>query len=209
MASPTTTSPAPPRSPLPCLDAGGLKRLEWFRVELETPGATARLARARLEDRRGPAPSTFLQGEPALTREPLPEGELTVEAQWHGSRQRALVSALRELLPAGRCTVEASLGRTPIFARVGRILVTSPAEPHSAAQRLEEPELQVYFDPRRPAKGQLLDDDGESSGNSTSTTDFSARIARGRVLLDALCNGIEVVDRGWHVHAHGLPQVKG
>ena len=115
----------------------------------------------------------------------------------------------RDLLPAGRYTVEAPLGRTPIFVRAGRILVTRPAKPHSAAQRLEEPELHVYFDPRQRANGQLLEDDGESSADTTSTTEFSARVARGRVVIDAFSNGVEVVDRGWHVHAHGLQQVKG
>ncbi|MBM3989502.1 MAG: glycoside hydrolase family 31 protein [Planctomycetes bacterium] len=114
----------------------------------------------------------------------------------------------RELLSEGRYTVEAPLGRTPIFVRAGRILVTSPAKPPSAAQRIEEPELHVYFDPRQRAQGLIREDDGPSSADGVSTTELSARVARGRVVIDAFANGVEVVDRGWHVHAHGLAPVK-
>jgi alpha-glucosidase len=114
----------------------------------------------------------------------------------------------RDLLPAGRYTVEAPLGRTPIFVRAGRILVTRPVAPHVAAQREEDPELHVYFDPRQRAVGSLHEDDGESSAVRATTTEFSARLARGRVVIDAFADGREVVDRAWHVHAHGLPAVR-
>jgi len=114
----------------------------------------------------------------------------------------------RDLLPAGRYTVEAPLGRTPIFVRAGRILVTRPVAPHVAAQLEEDPELHVYFDPRQRATGLVHEEDGESAASTASTTEFSARLARGRVVIDAFANGIEVVDRAWHVHAHGLSAVK-
>lgn len=114
----------------------------------------------------------------------------------------------RDLLPAGRYTVEAPLGKTPIFVRAGRILVTRPVAPHVAAQRAEDPELHVYFDPRQRALGLLHEDDGETVNDRGTTTEFSARLARGRVVIDAFADGREVVDRAWHVHAHGLPGLK-
>jgi alpha-glucosidase len=114
-----------------------------------------------------------------------------------------LLEGGRDLLPPGRYTVEAPLGRTPLFVRAGRIVVTKPSKANVRVQREEDPELHVFFDPRQRATGALHEDDGETRADRGITTEFSARVARGRVVIDAFANGREVVDRAWHVHAHG------
>jgi alpha-glucosidase (family GH31 glycosyl hydrolase) len=119
-----------------------------------------------------------------------------------------LLEGGRDLLPPGRYTVEAPLGRTPLFVRAGRIVVTKPSKANVRVQREEDPELHVFFDPRQRATGALHEDDGETRADRGITTEFSARVARGRVVIDAFANGREVVDRAWHVHAHGAPPQK-
>lgn len=111
----------------------------------------------------------------------------------------------KDLLPAGRYVVDAPLGKTPIFARAGRIIVTKPVKQHSAAQRDEDPELNVFFDARQRASGTLYEDDGETRGAAGRRSELSARIQRGRVVIDAFVDGAEVLDRAWHVHACGAP----
>lgn len=114
-----------------------------------------------------------------------------------------LLDGGKDLLPAGRYTVEAPLGRTPIFVRAGRILITHAPARSTAAQSGSDPELQVFFDPRQRATGAFHEDLGEGEKRRTARTELSAHVLRGRVVIDAFQDGREVVDRAWHVHAHG------
>lgn len=119
-----------------------------------------------------------------------------------------LLDGGKDLLPAGRYTVEAPLGRTPIFVRAGRILVTHAPARSTAAQAGSDPELQVFFDPRQRAAGAFHEDLGEGERRRTARTELSAHVQRGRVVIDAFQDGREVVDRAWHVHAHGAAAPK-
>jgi alpha-glucosidase (family GH31 glycosyl hydrolase) len=114
----------------------------------------------------------------------------------------------QEVFPPGRYTVDAPLGKSPIFVRAGRILPTKPAKPHTGAQQAEELELQVFFDARTRATGSVWEDDGETRGAPGQLVELSARVQRGRVLIDAFADGREVLDRAWHVQARGVPSAK-
>lgn len=114
----------------------------------------------------------------------------------------------KDMLPPGRYAVDAPLGQTPIFARAGRIIVNKPSKQHTGAQADEEPVLHVFFDSQTRATGQLYEDDGVSRNARGKLTQLSARILRGRVVIDAFVDGEEVLDRAWRVVAHGLKPVK-
>ena len=81
-------------------------------------------------------------------------------------------------------------------------------EGHTAAQRDDDPELHVFFDSRQRASGRLYEDDGESRDAKGVVTELQARVMRGRVVIDAFVDGKEVLDRAWHVQAHGIPTAK-
>lgn len=110
----------------------------------------------------------------------------------------------RDRLPPGRYSVDAPLGQTPIFARAGRIIVNKPSKLHTAAQAQEDPVLHVFFDSQMRATGSLYEDDGATRNGAGKLTTLSARILRGRVVIDAFVDGEEVLDRAWRVVAHGL-----
>jgi alpha-glucosidase (family GH31 glycosyl hydrolase) len=110
----------------------------------------------------------------------------------------------KDLLPPGRYAVDAPLGQTPLFARAGRIIVNKPSKLHTGAQADEEPVLHVFFDSAMRATGQLYEDDGISRNAEGRLTTLSARILRGRVVIDAFVDGEEVLDRAWRVIAHGM-----
>ncbi len=109
-----------------------------------------------------------------------------------------------DLLAPGRYTIDAPLGRTPVFARAGSIIATKPSKLHTGAQLGEELELHVFFDARQRAVGRLYEDDGVSRGERGVKTELSAKVMRGRVVIDAFADGEEVLERAWRVHAHGL-----
>jgi alpha-glucosidase len=114
----------------------------------------------------------------------------------------------KDMLPPGRYSVDAPLGQTPVFARAGRIVVNKPSKPHTGAQADEDPVLHVFFDSALHATGQLYEDDGETRNAEGKLTQLSARLLRGRVVIDAFVNGEEVLDRAWRVVAHGLKPIK-
>jgi hypothetical protein len=64
--------------------------------------------------------------------------------------------------------------------------------------------LHVFFDSAMRATGQLYEDDGLSRNAEGRLTTLSARILRGRVVIDAFVDGEEVLDRAWRVVAHGM-----
>jgi len=109
----------------------------------------------------------------------------------------------KDLLPPGRYAVDAPLGRTPLFARAGRIVVNQRPRLHTAAQADEEPVLHVFFDAQMRASGELFEDDGLTRNGPGKLTTLSARILRGRVVIDAFVDGEEVLERAWRVVAHG------